>query len=348
VSFQDSHITSRLGLGQSLTGDYVEEGADYAATYAYVFVVPGIRDTDDFIHRYRSGTVRDISIGFYGGTMMCSICKENMFGAPWRCPHWPGAEYEIEDRNGLGEVTNQRTELAYAWVEDAQLCEISAVYDGATPNALILKAERQIEEGRMTPAVARMLNQRYRSLNLQLPATRLLVPGISDLSITEAKPMEPVPEERKTTSEPVPAQNDNAAAASQAADAAARTVADIGSILTEAGIAEADRADVVTGVRTLAARFKEESRMAEVGRKYRSTLIEDAIKEGVRAHGNTFNVEGRRALLEKLEVSEIEGMRDDWRSQADAELPRGRKTNEEAETPQASQTLAVPIGAFQG
>jgi hypothetical protein len=88
--------------------------------------------------------------------------------------------------------------------------------------------------------------------------------------------------------------------------------------------------------------------MAEVGRKYRSTLIEDAIKEGVRAHGNTFNVEGRRALLEKLEVSEIEGMRDDWRSQADAELPRGRKTNEEAETPQASQTLAVPIGAFQG
>jgi hypothetical protein len=347
VSFQDSHVTSRLGLGHSLTGDYLEEGDERASVYAYVFVTPGIEDTDKFIHRYRSGSVRDISIGFYGGMFRCSICNENMFGAPWRCPHWPGVEYDIEKRDERGEVIEKRTEMAFAWVEDAILSEISAVYDGATPDAVILKAERQITDGRMTPQVARMLNSRYRGLNLQLPATRIIAPGISDQSTTEAKPM---PEERKPTSEPtVPtpaAPNDTASAAPLAADAAARTVADIGAILAEAGIAEADRADVVAGVRALATRFKAESEMAEVGRKYRSTLIEEALKEGVRAFGNTFNVEGRRSLLDKLEISEIETFRDDWRAQADSVLPRGRQTADEKSAPAAETPLQVPVGAY--
>lgn len=344
VSFQDSHVTSRLGLGHSLTGDYLEEAEDRAATYAYVFVVPGIEDTDKFIHRYRSGSVRDISIGFYGGTFRCSICNENMFGSPWRCPHWPGVEYETEKRDDRGEVIEKRTELAFAWVEDATLSEISAVYDGATPGAVILKAERQIEEGRMSPQVARMLNSRYRGLNLQPSAARLIAVGIPDQQMEAS-----MSDQRKPTSEPAapaPVPNDTAPAAPLAADAAARAVAGIAAILAEAGIAEADRADVVAGVRTLAARFKAESEMAEIGRRYRSNLIEEALKEGVRAFGNTFNVEGRRSLLDKLEIAEIETFRDDWRSQADAVLPRGRQTVDDKSAPAPEAPLAVPVGAY--
>ena len=159
-------------------------------------------------------------------------------------------------------------------------------------------------------------------------------------------------DQRKPTSEPTapaqaPAQNDNASAA-EAAPAAARSVADIQAILAEAGIAEADRADVVAGVRFLARRFKEESVMAEVGRTYRANLIEEALKEGVRAFGNSFNVEGRRSLLEKLEIAEIESFRDDWRAQADQIFPRGRQTQEEKIAPQVREPLPMPVAAFQG
>lgn len=344
VSFLDSHVSSRLGLGYTLTGDYVEEGTELASVYVNSFVVPGIEETDKFLHRYRSGSVRDVSIGFYGGTMRCSICNENMFGSPWRCPHWPGAEYEIEDRNERGEVTATRTERAFAWVEDAHLSELSAVYDGATPDAVILKAERQIAEGRMSPQVVRMLNQRYRSLNLGANGARIFVPADLEEKTMSQERTQPVPS-------PAPAPTQGAAPtgdqAAVAASERAALIADITGILTEAGIPEAERADAVAGVRALATRFKSESAMAEIGRKYRTNLIDEAIKEGVRAHGNTFNAEGRRSLLEKLEVADIEQMRDEWRTIGDSVFPRGRQSQDNTEKPETRQVLAVPVGAFQ-
>lgn len=343
VSFQDSHRTNCLGLGYSLDARYSEDG-DLAFVDADFYVVPGLPDVDAFIRRMKTGVARDVSIGFYGGTIRCSICNENMFGPPWRCPHWPGHEYELEDRDEKGNVTNKRTEIATGWVEDARLSEVSAVYDGATPGAVILKAERQIASGEMTYAVAAQLNSRYRGLNLQPSAARLIAVGIPDQQMEAS-----MSDQRKPTSEPAapaPVPNDTAPAAPLAADAAARAVAGIAAILAEAGIAEADRADVVAGVRTLAARFKAESEMAEIGRRYRSNLIEEALKEGVRAFGNTFNVEGRRSLLDKLEIAEIETFRDDWRSQADAVLPRGRQTVDDKNAPAPETPLAVPVGAY--
>ena len=135
VMLQDSHDYRKLGYGQSFSGLFEEE-----RVLAEFYTVPGIRfggshsfaTTDDFIRAVETAIVRDVSVGFHGGREICDICGLSMWS--WECPHFPGKSYIITDEDG-----EERVVVATYTIYDARLAEVSVVFDGATPQAQIIR-----------------------------------------------------------------------------------------------------------------------------------------------------------------------------------------------------------------
>lgn len=191
VTFLDSHDHRKLGYGQSITGVFEVDG-QISRVVSDFYTVPGINfgsglsyaSTDDFIRAVKSRLARDVSVGFYGGDMICDICGGSFYD--WRaCPHWPGVEYPIGEQG-------EQTIIATFEIDDAHLAEVSAVYDGATPEAMILKARMQTEAGELEPRVARILEVKYRIK----PDPRQLWPGIEIKERSKPMPDEKTTEER--------------------------------------------------------------------------------------------------------------------------------------------------------
>jgi hypothetical protein len=206
VSFQNSHNIYELGLGRSLTGRFfngdVESEDTPPRVEASFFTIPGLSaggtTTEQFMLGVNVGLYKDVSVGFYGGTMRCSICQRDIWD--WDCMHVPGMQYELRDEQG--EKTGKR-EIAIAWIEDAHLAEVSIVYDGATPGAAILKAQQEAEAGRLNPAMHRVLEARYR---IKLPGAERRFAGV-EIPKREAD-MGNDPTARESTSSPAPAGED--------------------------------------------------------------------------------------------------------------------------------------------
>jgi hypothetical protein len=164
ISFQDSHNSRRLPIGKSLTGTFAPAGEGGTVT-ADFYLISGLNfedgtysTSDDYINAIRAGIVEDVSIGFYGGEYICSVCGGDMLDWYGGCSHWPGDVIETKDKDG--KVTGQET--VFAWVANAHLAEVSAVYEGATPGAAILRAQDAAARGRLSLPQIRLLEQRYR------------------------------------------------------------------------------------------------------------------------------------------------------------------------------------------
>lgn len=317
VSFLDSHNSRNLGYGQSLSGTF-EQSGEVMRTVAHFYTIPGIKfsggqsyaSTDDFILAVRSRLARDVSVGFYGGKSTCDICGEDVWAIDWSrweymCPHMPGVEYPIGDQG-------REVVLATFTVEDGRLAEVSAVYDGATPGAVIEKAQRLIEAGEMPPEMARRVEVQYR---IKLPEQQRNWTGI-DLKRGKAMSEQPT--------------ND--------------LLTQIRAILTEAKAPQGG--SEVDGVRWLAGEvahlFSEVTRLtaesarltplAADGQAYRADLIEETLKEGVRAMGLNFPQEAQKEMLEGASLARIKEVKEKFAEQARATIPTGRQTTSEDET----------------
>ena len=328
VTFQNSHRFMELGLGRSLTGTY-EEAGDVARVLAEFYTVPGLRlsgvGTDDFIAGVRSGLVHDVSVGFYGGQFRCSLCGRDML-RDWDCWHVPGMMYDVRDP--LGNVTGQ--EMAIAWVEDAHLSEVSAVYDGATPGAAILKAQQEAEAGRLRAGQVTLLEARYR---IRLPAARVVTAGIDlKLQRSDTEPMEPTIEELTAEVERLRPLAEEVERLRPLAD-------EIERLRPLAGEVERLRplTDEVERLRSLAAD----------GTAYRTDLVAEALAEGVRASGAHFQADMYRKLLEAAPLATIKQMRDDWRALGDRIFAGGRLTTDDEQKPAANGTTTM-AGAYRG
>ena len=161
VAFLEGHKGSTLPLGHSYDAR-MESMTDRQRVVADIYTVRGVdlniltyASTNGFIEMLQTRVVRDVSIGFYGGLWRCSICGKDVFdfsNYDDYCRHWPGREYEID-----GEKV-----MARATIEDAHLSEISAVYDGATPEAKILrKAKDFVRLGHLDEKAVFGLNNLY-------------------------------------------------------------------------------------------------------------------------------------------------------------------------------------------
>ncbi len=354
VSLQDSHASRRLGIGRSLNAKYEKDGeverviADFYTVKGIEFNDATYKSTDDFIKAIRAGIAQDVSIGFYGGTWICSLCNVDMWDWDAGCRHWPGDEVQIKDPDSGKTI---RTETVFAWVVNAHLSEVSLVYDGATPGAMILKAERAMKEGTLTQESLRLLERRF---HLQLPEARPVVAAGTNLT-KEKESMSKETQERQTppgSADPNPPSSEP--------DARDVIISDIRKALTGAGftgdnVLEMVRAAVgeVTTMRTKVTELEKNSttdeelrKLADEGRTYRKDLVDEAIEEGVRAHGAEFAQEQYRGVLDKSTLEVIKRMRDDWKALADKNLQGGRTTKDEESPSTPASTNHVPDAAY--
>lgn len=149
VAFLRSHNWSELPLGYSLDARMQEEDGRKRVV-ADFYTVPGLPDADDMIQRMNLGLVRDVSVGFHGGRMTCDLCHQDF----WDCRHFPGISYEEE-----GKKTPQ---MATYTIDNARLSEVSGVFDGSTPSAMLLKAERSAKAGQLTKEQIDQIQETYR------------------------------------------------------------------------------------------------------------------------------------------------------------------------------------------
>lgn len=301
VAFLRGHNWRELPIGYSMNG-LLEDVQGRKRVVSDFYTVRGLPDTNDLIHRISTKLVRDVSVGFGGGYMRCDICQLDF----WECRHWPGLKYEVKDGDTMREV------LATFTIEDARLSEVSGVFDGSTPQAMILKAERFAAAGLLSSEEAYKLERQYR---VALPLKRSFA-GV----------------EIKTEPKGDNVEDEN--------------VKRLKDILVEANvIPEKERAvehpeeTLVTLVGDLAKRVKGLEFLADDGRTYRKDLIDEAIKQGVRLYGNDFKAESYRSMLEASPLEMIRTTSEDWKKAADKGLAAGRQSqqDEEAEKKVVSQ-----------
>lgn len=309
VTFLDSHNSRQLGYGQSLAGVFQVEGG-VARVIADFYTVPGInfgasltyQSTDDFIRALQARLVRDVSVGFYGGDVICDVCGNSLYD--WRnCSHWPGMEYAVGEQG-------DKTIVATAEIVDARLAEVSAVYEGATPGAMILRAQQMADAGLLEPETARRLETKYR---IKLPASARV--------FTVVKPAA-TPERKNNVDE----------------------LEQIRALMAELN---ATGETVTDQVRWLVDENARLAPLADAGRQYREDLIADALTEGVRAMGEAFPTETYRGIMNRAGLEEIKQLRANFAAQAAVRLPGGRQTKDVSEQPQQPKRERVPASHYK-
>lgn len=322
VSFLPGHKHHELPFGRSIDAALESTTSpDRTRVVADFYTLPGLRlneiNTDDLIVGIRSGILRDVSVGFYGGTHTCDICGRDYYD--WDCPHVPGLKYEVKQ----GDVVRQI--LSTFAVADARLAEVSSVFSGSTPQAEIIKITREAEAGRLKADAIRLLEQRYR---IQLPATKRAFAGV-DL---------PGQTPRKT----------NRMNAEQ--------ITQLTSTLIRAGVLTEDQRESVQDADLLGAADKLAKRVADLepqaadGRQYRADLVAEALAEGVRAQGKDFDKAVYEGVLSNAPITTVKRMRDDWQRIGNERLKGGRQSVDDDQTKNAEKKPAplVPDAAYRG
>src|SRR5687768_8016648 len=304
VAFLKGHNWRDIPIGYSLSGEYEVNGKQRVISDFYT--VSGLSETDDLIARMKTGLLRDVSVGFYGGRAVCDICHQDF----WDCRHYPGLKYEEKEGDTV------RTLLATFTIEDARLSEVSGVFDGSTPEAMILKAQRGAKNGELNQKQVEQLEQRYR---VKLPAPPMIVNGISlsptsGLSTTDNQiriggyaPMINTldfgTQELNVGGERLMEERDFE-----------RTL----DILEQHGVLPKEERGTVTDsevvgyIEKLSSRLKELEPQAEEGRQYRKDLVAEALAEGVRAFGNDFDKATYEATLNSSPLTVVKRMKTDW------------------------------------
>lgn len=299
VSFLRGHRRNDLAVGYSLRG-ILEEEATRKRVVTDFYTIRGLQETDDLIKRMQGGLVRDVSVGFHGGEYWCDICRQTF----WDCMHWPGMKYEVKD----GDQT--KTVIATYEIDDARLSEVSGVFDGSTPSAMILKAQRVAAAGLLDQKQTDLLEQKYR-VKLQQPPR-----SFEFVATNKIKPKESKMEEKDLER--------------------LRTV--VGATLDE---------HIIPMAEAIVRENSELKPLAEQGRQYREDLISTAMTEGVRAHGNDFKVDQYKRVLSSATLEDIKSITADFKKVADTVLPSGRQTVQEDETPEKQEVeVSVPNSVF--
>lgn len=116
-------------------------------------------------------------------------------------------------------------------------------------------------------------------------------------------------------------------------------------VLAETAAPEND--DVAAGVRWLITENARLRPLADDGVRYRTDLIAAALAEGVRAHGEGFNQETYRGLLEHASLDAIVRMAADWKAIGDKRFTNGRLIEDEQPQKQEQPRRVVPTAAHK-
>lgn len=321
VSFLDSHKRWSLPIGYTLTGS-LEKDNGVTRVVSDIYTVPDIElrghsygSTTDFIKAVRSSLVRDVSVGFHGGDMICDICGNSF--RDWRnCKHWPGRKYTINNENGNNGEGEEI--VATFGITDAHLAEVSGVYAGSTPDAMILRAEEMAQAGLLDAEDMHRLETQYR------------------IKLSTGQRVWPVEKEIQTNGEK-------------------QQMDELDQIKELLDKAEIPTGEPVTRTKKLIDAFeglKDENAklasLADQGRQYRADTIKAALAEGVRALGDDFDSATYEKMFDGAEIDHIKRMREDWAGAAAKIFDGKRKTvDDEQQPPAPAPVSAMPNAAFK-
>lgn len=327
VPFLDSHNGSTIDniLGRSLEGKFVRGAGDEGRRVEITFYTQPTLEPrmQSFVNKSRGGYAKDVSVGFYGGQMKCSICGGEMLRW-WRstsdkpCYHMPGVEYKVVDASGTETGAKQ---MAIGYIENARLGEVSTVHKGANPNAGFIgfKARQLNDAGLLLPEVRAVVRDRY---NITLPGSGRNWRGLAG----DTKEGHMPPEASNQTGQ-VP-ESEVAARVQRAVDTERASWHDgLVGTLRVAGIDTPEGQDLVALVRSLADEVVTLRPQAEDGKAFRAALVKDAITEGVRAFGDKFDEERQSTRLNRMAVKDLELEIETWRAVGDRALPAGQGTD---------------------
>lgn len=304
VSLQEGHNVYVNPYGRSYDGEVTTQGDESGVSNAVRgswYIMRGItangNKTDDTIRQIKAGIVRDMSVGFAGGSYRCGSCGKDLWNSD--CPHIPG----LEDENGR---------MSFAWIVDARLREVSTVYKGSTPDAYIDKAREYMKQGQMELDKVHQLEQRFnvrlddgsrsfyiankkKGAGLDMDLLAQMRTAITENKLEKSAFYELLGAEGEKFRQP-----DDIAIRNELGDAAS-----------------------VDGVK----KMKEE---AVQGRQYVTDLVDKAVEVRVRAQGEGFKAEPYKNMLSRS--ADIEYIKDEIESYeklAKERWPQGRQTEAE-------------------
>ena len=163
VPLQQNHNSYRdVPLGYTFLGEYISS-KKHVNSAAYI--IKGLplnegytySESDAYILALQKKGIREVSMGIYGGTAICSICGGNYMSYR-ECQHWRGKEYPVGP--------NRTMKLCYYTWHDSHLEEVSFVPNGAVPGAIILKAQQMLDKGEIfLQDITKALEKNYKGFN---------------------------------------------------------------------------------------------------------------------------------------------------------------------------------------
>lgn len=304
VSLQEGHNVYVNPYGRSYDGEVTTVGDESGLSNAVRgswYIMRGItangNKTDDTIRQIKAGIVRDMSVGFAGGSYRCGSCGKDLWNSD--CPHIPG----LEDENGR---------VSFAWIVDARLREVSTVYKGSTPNAYIDKARDYVKQGQMEMDKVHKLEQRF-DVRLDDGSRSFYIAQNKKGAGANMNVIDQLRSELKDNKIEKRAVYDLLTAEGEKF----RQPDDI-AIRNELGDAAS-----VDGVK----KMKEE---AEQGRQYVTDLVDLAVKARVRAQGEGFKSEPYKNMLSRsADIEYIKSEIEAYDAMAGERFTPGRQTEQE-------------------
>lgn len=380
VALLDSHTSSILPIGYSYDARYEERADGDGATIASFYTLRGLQfggrhsyaTSDDIIAAIEGGLVRDVSVGFHGGDWTCDICHLDYFGMfsgrEQYCTHYAGMTYEVTGDDG---VSRQR--LATVKISGADLSEVSIVYDGATPGAMITKAERAAMAGLLGDREAVAIEQRF---NIRLPdrakkgAIDMKIERVGEVDVEDAVVTTSAASTANVvivadTAEVPEIANEDSTVVLTAEFAVDPDMVAVRAALSASGFDGQETVDAVQALikerAQLASRLADADRLlaeskseadrlralADLGNQYRSDLVDQALAAGVRAQGGAFPAEQYRALLATADIDAIKAVISGFENVASERFPVGRQSVAEVGAKQNGRA-EIPSAAFRG
>jgi hypothetical protein len=319
VGFMDSHNTYQQPLGRTFAAGLAGTVDGNFSVYAGTYILPDLQNqavnTTHIIDSIRAGITKDVSVGFKRGDgymLRCSICGGDIRDYE-ECPHIQGMEYNVPDQQG-----DLQPRMAIAWIVNARLAEVSGVYDGATPNAMIEKATNFAARGLLSPNERSILEHNYRMI---LPKSATTADPGKRRSETDVSNSQKKEGERKMEVD------------EKVNEALSKEADGLTSLLRSLGIVKPEEKvlTVSDGTRKMEVeivRLREiETQLSE----FKKAETEDAIAQGVRAQGDKFDKERYTKLFERASVAEVRTFGKEWEAAADATLGGGRRSKEDGD-----------------
>lgn len=184
IAFMNSHRTgglshpAELPMGHSFLGHYAAQdngdGRISHHTIMGIYMQPGLfpmgqngPSTDDLHAMIEGKTVRDVSVGLYGGFQQCDVCGEDIFSidpdtGSYVCKHYPGTTYAMTTQEQRAqEARGVAGGVASYSLVNARCGEVSSVYDGAVPGAGFMKVQNLLRSSALSSDTLHQLQRAY-------------------------------------------------------------------------------------------------------------------------------------------------------------------------------------------